>query len=294
MNQKTHISPDRSGPSLRLPVHLPGAMSTEAALVLPLYIFFLVNIVWSVEMIRLQGNISAALHQAGSRICYYAFYEKYGTDMFDQEGMLSSDAASLGISVILSQTYVRDQVVKSAGKEYLDSTCLKGGSGSISYLRSSVLAEDGIVHLVADYRVSPLIPVIAYDDILLTSQYYGHAWTGYEGAGGQKPEEAGEEEETVFITEYGTVYHRDRDCVYLNPSVRQIPASSLGSQRSRDGSIYYACESCRPGRRGAVYVTPDGNRYHSDPGCPGLKRTIREVPLSKAAGRLPPCSKCGY
>ena len=43
-------------------------MSTEAALVVPLYIFFLINIVWSIEMIRLQGNISAALQDLLLRI----------------------------------------------------------------------------------------------------------------------------------------------------------------------------------------------------------------------------------
>ena len=301
-------------------------MAVEAALVLPLFFFFCINVLWSVEMIRLQGRLDMALHQVGNTVSYYGFYYRYGTELLREtagaagsgagggayDGSGKDDAGgtdggapgeggglsearllSSGISFLLSQTYVRDETAKRAGRTYLDNTCLSGGAGSISYLRSSIMDGDDIVSLKADYRVQPFTRIIGYDGFSMSSVYYGHAWTGYaSGGSGEPPDES--DEEIVYVTETGRVYHRDRGCSYLNPHIIAVSAGEVGNRRSRDGSIYYACEHCRPARTGLLYITTDGNRYHCAADCPGLKRTIREVPLSEVAGRLPPCSKCGY
>ena len=41
-----------------------------------------------------------------------------------------------------------------------------------------------------------------------------------------------------------------------------------------------------------IYITSQGNRYHTQLNCSGLKRTIYTVPLSQTGGRGR-CSKCG-
>ena len=274
-----------------------GSLTVEAALVLPLMLFFCVNVLYVTEMIRLQSNLTAALHQTGTRIGYYAYYYEFApegiaeaVEAIDTSGGLAGAVASLAFT----ETYVRSQVVSLLGREYLDHTCLKGGAGSISYLRSSILQDDGMVELTADYRAGPLIPLLGYAPVSLQSKYYGHAWVGYEigGTAAASPEE--EDEEIVYVTPSGRVYHRERGCTYLLPAVRAVAAGDLNGERNEGGGRYYACETCRPRKSGTLYVTEYGNRYHSSRNCSAIKRTVKEVKLSEVVGRMPPCSKCGY
>ena len=41
-----------------------------------------------------------------------------------------------------------------------------------------------------------------------------------------------------------------------------------------------------------LYITPYGERYHSDQGCSALAAYVREVPKSQVE-HLGPCSYCG-
>ncbi|MBO6000033.1 MAG: hypothetical protein J6P87_10130 [Lachnospiraceae bacterium] len=292
-------------------------MALEAALAVPLFLFFVVNMIWIIEIIRLQDRIGSALHQAGNQAAYYAYYYRYGLKDGINDAAEGPDGSSTGqdagagtggtgitaaaVSFALSQTCVRNMVMELAGKDYLDASPLKGGSGSISYLRSSILSGSGpeadIISLTADYRAGPLIPWLAYSDILLQSRYYGHAFVGYTPGSDAGAGENGstEEEEIVFVTESGTVYHRNAACSYLKLSVEAVDRRQVSGLRNNSRAKYYPCEICRAAANssGTVYITDDGNRYHCSRECSGLKRTIRAVPLSSAAQCYGPCSRCG-
>ena len=280
-----------------------GSITLEAAIALPLFLFFVLTVTSVLDMIRLQSNMLSALHQTGSRMSYYSFFYRYAlSDLLDLEagdetydGEMGADLSELGglaVSVVLSELYVRGQVEEQLGSAYLDHTCLAGGSGGISYLRSSILAGDDCIDLVADYRAKPFFPFPGLGSISLQSRYYGHAWVGYDvGAG--LPDHDKEEEEIVYVTPNGTVYHRTRECTYLKPHLTTVTAAGLVTARNDSGACYYACEFCRPSPAATYIITPDGNRYHSSPECHGLRRTVLEIPLKEAREHYPPCSKCG-
>ncbi|MDE6937540.1 MAG: pilus assembly protein, partial [Lachnospiraceae bacterium] len=112
-------------------------------------------------------------------------------------------------------------------------------------------------------------------------------WSGYEKEGFLT-----DDEETVYITETGLVYHRDYHCTHLELSIRMVSSAELESLRNNSGGRYYPCGQCvRLGKNG-VYITNTGDRYHSSLSCSGLKRTIYAVPVSEAVGRRA-CSRCG-
>ena len=48
-----------------------GSMTVEAALVLPLFCFFVISMGNAIEIIRLHGNLEVALWNAGRQICVY-------------------------------------------------------------------------------------------------------------------------------------------------------------------------------------------------------------------------------
>lgn len=115
-------------------------------------------------------------------------------------------------------------------------------------------------------------------------------WTGYDV---EQVNQRKEEEETVFMTDHGEVYHRSRTCTHLLLTIRTTAFSSIGQQRNQAGGRYYPCEHCEKGSFGtAVYITEQGDRYHASLGCRGLKRTVSAVYLSELSG-VEACSKCG-
>ncbi len=289
---------------------LCAGMSVEAALALPLFLFFFFNVIFLLDVVRLESSVTSALQQTGDQICEYAWYREYalsGSGSSSGEGGASSEGASGksagGIDIpgaagdILSMAYVSGEVKKSLGSDYMENTCLRGGSRGISYLRSHILSGDGIVEIHADYRTRPFIPILNGPDLSVRCTYYGHAFTGYEIGSGIGSDSGGEgdapSEGNVIVAENGVVYHTDPDCVYLKPRVREVDASELKKLRANDGSIYHPCEYCHPSPEGRVFITPDGNRYHSSKNCSSLKRTTHEETVEEAGSHLRPCPKCG-
>lgn len=279
-------------------IFLQASMTVEAALVLPLFLFFFAQMLYLFDMVRLQCSMLAALHETGTQISEYAYYLRYGGNAAEQGGMHSDIlqgmvGGSEWTSLVLSETYVRDNVARQLGKDWLANSCIEGGSGGISYLQSGILAGDDIVELVADYRIKPFLPVFGLQNMSAQARYYGHAWVGYSGGeDGSNGENAEEEEQTVYITPTGVVYHEHADCTYLKPSVRTIAASELASVRSQDGSKYYACERCKPVTAGNVVITSEGNRYHSSADCTSIQRDIHAVSLNDIKNTRRACSKC--
>lgn len=292
---RLYIRPLRaSGSSQRvsLPAFLPGSMTVEAALVLPLFIFLFCNILGMLDIIRLQCVMFAAVRETGTKVCEYAYYLATAEASAEDAGIEIPDVPEGVPSFILSETYIRNDIQSYLGDEYIHQSLILGDS--VSFLQSSILNGNDIVQIVADYRVEPFIPFIAPDSMSLQTRFVGHAWTGYEIADEHDAGDDTQEDDTVvYITPSGTVYHNSSDCTYLRPRVHQTSAAVIDDLRSSNGSCYYACESCHPVKAGTLYYTPDGNRYHSSASCNKIKRTIIETSLSSVQGSRHACSKCG-
>ena len=54
-------------------VSLPASVTVEASLVLPIFIFFFANIMVMFNIIKVQSDLEAALHQTGNEIAVRAF-----------------------------------------------------------------------------------------------------------------------------------------------------------------------------------------------------------------------------
>ncbi len=261
-----------------------ASVTVEASLVLPLFIFFFINILGAFDILRLQCDMEAALHQAGSQIMEQAAFsemltgdEKSKTEAF-AEGAITTGLASKKVKAYL-------------GEEYLNKSCIRGGAGGLSFLQTALRSDGDIIDIVTSYKVHPLLGIAGFSDFTVESRFYGHGFTGYnpdDGCG----DEGEAEEEYVYITESGSVYHRSTKCSHLRVSVQACSKSSVSKKRSSDGSKYYPCEYCGKRSGSTVYITNYGNRYHSNNKCPGIKRSIRTVPISEVGGRRA-CSECG-
>ena len=259
-----------------------GSMTLEAAFVLPFFLFAVINILFAVNIIGTQSRINAALHQTGNKMAFAGYVYEHTV------GNILSDSLA---GVAMTELYARGQVLEYTGRNYLNQSCIVGGAGGLSFAGSSVMGDDDMIDLQVSYKVKPFAGIMGFDGFTMRQRYYGRAWTGYDVT--RYVSDMKQEDPMVYVTETGTVYHIDRNCTYLNPSVESVPAVLVGDRRNQSGGKYYPCELCGAGvSMGQVYITRQGSSYHSRINCSGLKRTIYTIPLSQVGGRGS-CSKCG-
>jgi len=222
--KEDHISKRMSSAILRKRVG--ASMTVEAALAIPIFIFFMANLLSLINAFNLYGVKLSKAQQSAKTQSY-----------------MCCDMNDMGADTITSLKYVAIKPIVSA----------------IGYSSSSTLAS-------MTYR----------------------KWTGYNVTSSSSETL---EDEYVYITRTGYSYHRSRSCSHLKVTIKAISSDEVNSARNKSGSRYRPCERCGGSGTGILFITPDGDRYHSDAACSGLKRDIRTVRLSEVGGRTP-CSEC--
>lgn len=240
-----------------------GSVTVEAALAVPLFFFAVLALFYMMEVMSVRTAVRNGMQYAAKEAAEEAYIKSVVTP-----GSLETD------------------IVKAIGAERLERSIVVGGSGGIHCQKSRMSAVTGILELRVNYQVRLPVPVFAASPVSMEESLRVKGWNGYVRAGFQ-----GEEDETVYITETGMVYHKDYHCTYLELSIRAVPFSQVDGLRNESQGKYHACELCGGVSSGEVYITDYGDRYHSSLGCSGLKRTVYAVPLSEAVGKGA-CSKC--
>ena len=264
---------------------LSAAMTLEASIALPLFIFFFLNIMSAIILLQIQSELEAELHQTGSEIAIRAFDVREGEHVLGGADFEGGILESGGYAVYAVSS------IKNAMRSRLDNSPVMDGADSLNFLSSRIMQDGDIIDIVVRYKAHPIVSLIGFKNFNVESRFYGHAWTGYDIAGGTETEDL--EEEMVYVTEHGEVYHRDADCRYLKTSAKSVPFSNVGKERSIDRRKYYPCEYCGEGISGGnVFITGYGDRYHGKIDCPGLKRKIYTISIYEVGGRSP-CSACG-
>ena len=133
-------------------------MTVEASIVLPLILFFFMNLASSIEMIRLHGNLQLALWETGNELIVYGYALDSGTlpdeaqggeiqidreqvdgIQFEEEQLRGeqSDKAQEEkwwkrlSGTIISSVFVKAQLVQLLGEDYLNDSPLKSGTDSL-------------------------------------------------------------------------------------------------------------------------------------------------------------------
>ncbi len=284
----------------RLKKQYPASLTLEAAIVLPLYLFFFLALLSVMEMLQYSMTLDHELSRISKQIALYAsaecLLENAGAvqaekDRGEQDAANGGSAASEQVegvaATVLADLYASETLRERIPAEYRKQM---GVSGDLNLWRSSVLQKDDMVDLIATSQMQPRCNVFGIPKQLLLHRARTHAWTGYPIQGAKETEA----ERIVYVTEKGTVYHLSRSCTHLDLSITAIDAGTVENCRNAAGEIYQACEIC--GRRFSTqetyYITKEGDCYHTSLGCSGLKRTIYEIPISQV-GEKRACSRCG-
>ncbi len=236
-------------------------------MVMPIFIFLMLNIISLFQMIEIHGVLDSALHQVGTELSLYA----------ENDGVYDYS--------ILTEVYVKEKVISIVGRDVIDNSVIKGGCNGITLWRTDLEADKNVLDLIMTYRTSPWFDVFDIGGMTLVNRCYIRAYTGFEIEDG--------DEIRYYLADTGDVYHLSRSCTHLKLSISEITYQELQQRTNLEGESYSPCEVCcdQQSTSTDVYVTDQGNRYHSTVACTGLKRTIYIVG-EKDIGGVPLCSRC--
>lgn len=238
-----------------------GSLTIEAAVILPLFLLAFVLLISVTDLYRYQSLMVNAMQDRVKELGIYAYTNQ-------EENPLSDT-----LCVTTAGKYIPKEVKKN---------------GSLLWIGSGYHKD--YVDLRGSYSWKPPVTFAGVGTIKIALHSRARAWIGSDAA----LEEADAEtaEKMVFVTENGTVYHKYADCSYLDLTIVQTTHSKVNAQRNKNGGKYYPCEKCAGhGAGNTLYITLYGERYHTDPLCSGLKRSVRLVPESETEGMCL-CSRC--
>lgn len=243
---------------------IKGSITVEASIAVPVFFLAVVTVLYLLEMMAVHTAVRNGLQYAGKKA-----------------------ATESCMTQVLLPSKIEQDVTEAIGTGRLNRSIIEGGSGGIHCHKSRMSVRTGIGQLTAEYQVRIPVPMFGIAPVKCSETMKIKTWSGYEKEG-----LTDKGEETVYITETGTVYHKNLKCPYLDLSVRMVSGSTVTGLRNESGGKYYPCERCGKKNSAGVFITGYGDRYHSERNCSGLKRTVQAVPLSEAAGKGA-CSKCG-
>lgn len=276
-----------------------ASFTVEAAFILPMVVYACTAFLYLMVIFNLQIDLQKALIETARDTARYAYtYQQAGCLLPSEEESLR-ERDEPGLSDVLyhgfSNIYAIRKIKEIVGEERLAGSCIRGGCEGLSLLSENIIDSFDMVDLVLRYYVDiPFLPGKHFG-FLCVQRVRIKAWTGYER--GVKTEDNKEtEEEQVYITETGSVYHTNKNCTHLNLSIKQAGEAELVFLRNNGGGKYHTCEKCIKSSTDGMgiqtfYITSNGSRYHSSLECQGLKRSVKQIPLSEV-GEKKLCSRC--
>lgn len=250
-------------------IRCKGSLTVEAAFAGPIFILCLVLFLGLFRVLSVEAQVNEALTYTASKLAM----ESLDT---------AADTAITDIVERYQGGWIFRQQLKMLGCQ---EESVVGG-----YTRMTVSnhESDGLfVRLTVSYNIRLPVHIFGKKSISVVQSAVARRWNGAD-----QSDAVGAA--WVYVTPYGTVYHRTLGCPYLDLSVWSVPTASVKELRNKNGGKYYTCTRCQTQNvleQYRVYVTDYGTLYHSSMDCSALKRTVYRVSLDQAGGRRL-CQKC--
>lgn len=258
-----------------LKVRLPASTTLEAAILTPIFIFSILSIISIIFMIGVEMEIRESIISAVRQSETLPY-------LMNIRGN-SPEAVN-----IVTRAKIRAAVNRTVSARNSLKGKIIGGSSGILIKNLRVVEDNAEIKVKTAYSLKLPVNIITGKGLKVSQEIYSYAWTGDEKINKNK-----KDEKMVYITPAGTVYHKDRNCSYLQPKLMQLKKDEVRSKRNYNGEIYRACESCSkktvPGSH-IVYISKYGDRYHTNGKCKKISHEIIAIPFSHVGGRCL-CSK---
>ena len=174
---------------------LRASFTIEAAVVLPIFLTLMIYGIFLMRILEVQSGVQRAIDEASRSMAV-------GCTSEDESGAVGLMASTIAYANVLIKT------------DNVPTSYVNGGMAGIDYSESS--ADGNYIDLKVNYKIKFPIGLLGKFTFSITQESRNRKWIGYD------PSEGTDGNTYVYITTYGTVYHTDYNCTYLNPSVRQL------------------------------------------------------------------------
>lgn len=253
---------------------LPASMTVEAALVLPLTLFFFLALLQPVIWLDRQRKVQTAMERIGEEISQYGILaESAETGDRELPAFCTETAASLW--------------VRGRAGQYADHATVK---------KARIYGENGEVEFIVEYQKEIPFFSTVLGKTVETVAVKRRSWIGIpgklKGDGSYQDPMTDEQTEMVYVGAGMGRYHLFRDCHYISNEYLTVTRFEAESGRISGGKRS-PCAIC--GKKGdgsdPVYITAAGEHFHYDKNCRSMMSYVREIPKSEAEN-LGACSYC--
>lgn len=248
-----------------------GSASLEALCIMPMLLFAF----WAFYSIGQIYILENQIYQAAMNTAGYFAESAYLTESAASAEEGSMELPGYGMASWKLREYLPEA---SRVEQYVT-----GGRQGLILMEPVSLDEEGFLCLRIRYQVQIPVPFLNDLSMPVMVQVRQKAYTGYNGSG-----DVDANERYVYLAEYSSVYHLSRSCSHLRRTVIPVSETVLSTAYSN----LVPCAYCGSREAETYYITESGDCYHTSLQCTGLKRTVRRVRWSEAAGYAP-CSRCG-
>ena len=253
---------------------LSASMTVEAALVLPLALFFFLALLKPVTWLDRQRKVQTAMERIGEEISQYGILAE------------SVETGDSGLPAFCTDVAAALWIRGKAG-QYVDHVTVK---------KADVYGENGEIEFAVEYQEE-----IPFFEAVLgkqteTAAVKRRSWIGIpgklKGDGTSRDGDGDEQTEMVYVGDGIGRYHLFRDCHYISNEYMTVTRSEAENGKV-PGEKRTPCAVC--GKKGdgseTVYITTAGEHYHCDKNCRSMISYVREVPKDEAE-HLGLCSYC--
>lgn len=239
---------------------VPGSLTVEAALVLPVFLFAMVMILFLFRIMQIQYIVENSLDKAVAEV-----------SLMDE---ISEKAAENMTKAV----FYKELAVQNCPVSHIQL-----GIAGFSWKQTRV--DKRVIDAQIRYSVPFPLRFFGKKSIELRDSCRMVRWIG-----NQESNSGNQEQEWVYVTPREQVFHTSRTCTHLKLSVMAVSSDRLNT----DWNTCSACGHCARGKKpgAVVYVTREGESYHLKVNCSGLKRTVYMIPKEQTGGKRP-CTRCG-
>ena len=250
----------------------------EASLVIPFFLFFLLELAGIFMILMAEAHIHQALASATEYVAQYCYLEQsaLGKDS-DKKGNMNTKG--IDVENLVDTALMTKQFQSHIKGDFFVGKVVSGGNKGILLTIKKDKENPKLILATAKYKVKITLPFLGTHSINLSNQIKQKAFVGF------SEEEYNNENCYVFVTPNREAYHMRRDCTHLMLDIRGISVN-----RKEAYSACYYCGEDTTG--GVVYIAKNGEVYHTKRECVGLKRTVRRVMRSSVEG-IGACQRCG-
>lgn len=261
-----------------------ASLTVEASFAFPIFFFAVFYLLQMFTVLRGELTIATAGISSAREVAAFSYA---GERLADGDDGIASKLLQVFDHDVIKDTSVTSLFLLRCDRELLAQAGIGEGYGGFW---ADTKEEDGKTKVEIAYRVKRAAPWSMDRSNYYRMRLVYKKWSGDGKRRGNETQEA-----VVYMTEHGTVYHRDRACSHINVEVSAVLASEVEQKRNASGKAYGACSFCSPvlAQGGTVYVTAHGTKYHSASSCSAIKRNVKECSVEEVKEHYRECSKCG-